>query len=332
MIVKKRIQQRITTGKFVLPVVMLLSIAIWAGVYSLKPTIVFSKSSSLVWQLLEPFLIEKPVSLIINYLLYAVIGYLLIVLNNTFAIIRLRASIQTSLYFIIIAACPELYPLQIGSVTTLFMVGSIYFLFQSYQQTKSSGSIFYSWMFLGFASLLLPQLLFLTPLYLIGAYNFQSLNPKSFFAGLIGVMVPYWFLLGYAFSLNQFEVLYHPLEQLCTFTPIDFLAFKTWQIAIIIYLALIFFVAITNSLINGWQDKIRTRSYINFFSIMGVCLLALVILQQQHFSTMFPLLLICFSFLAGHFFALTHSRGSNIFFIISLIGLLVLLSFNMWML
>jgi len=332
MIAKKRIQQKMTTGKFVLPVVILSSVVIWLGVYFIKPVAVFSQSSSPVWQLLEPFFLGKTISLLINFFLYAFIGYLLIELNNAFAIIRLRASIQTSLYLIVIAACPELYSLQMGSVSALCMVVSIYFLFQSYQHARPSGVIFYSWMFLGLSSLMFPQLLFLSPLYLIGAYNFQSLNAKSFFAGLIGLMVPLWFLLGYAFSFNQMEMLYHPFEELCAFAPINIFLLKGWQIVTTSYVVLVFIVAIAHSLINGWQDKIRTRAYINFFSLLGICLITLLVLQPQNFIKIFPLLLVCYSFLAGHFFALTHSRGSNIFFIFSLVGLISLLVYNLWML
>jgi hypothetical protein len=187
-------------------------------------------------------------------------------------------------------------------------------------------------MFLGLSGLILPQLLYLAPVYLIAAYNFQSLNPRSFFAGLLGLTFPFWFLAGYAFTFNHLEMIYHPFQTLITFEPINFLVLKGWQIATISYIILLFVVGVANSLINGWQDKIRTRVYLNFFSLIGTCLLILLILQPQHFVTVFPLLLVCFSFLAGHFFALTKSRSSNIFFIVSLIGLATLLIYNLWML
>ena len=330
--IRKSIQHRITTGKITLPVVMLLSVMIWLGVYFIKPVAVFSHSSSPVWQMLEPFFLGKSISLLINFIFYAFISYLLIELNNTFGIIRLRASIQTSFYLIVIAACPELYPLHVGTASTLFMVISIYFLFKSYQQANPSGNVFYSWMFLGLSGLILPQLLYLAPFYLIAAYNFQSLNPRSFFAGLLGIMFPFWFLAGYAFTFNHLEMIYHPFQTLITFEPINLLVLKGWQVATISYIILLFVVGVANSLINGWQDKIRTRAYLNFFSLIGTCLLVLLVLQPQHFVTVFPLLLVCFSFLAGHFFALTKSRSSNIFFIVSLIGLATLLIYNLWML
>lgn len=330
MIAKKRIQQRITAGRFVLPVVMILSLAIWIGVYIIKPIDVFKVSSSPVWQLIEPFFLGKPLSLVINFILYAFIAYFLIELNNAFAIIRLRASIQTSLYLILIAVCPELYTLHVGTIVTLCVSGSLFFLYRSYQQSRSSADIFYSWMLLGLGSLIFPQLLYLVPVYLIGAYNFQSLNPRSFFAGIIGLSFPYWFLLGYALIFNRLDMFYHPFMELVNFAPIDFLVLKSWQIATICYVILLFLVAVAHSLINGWQDKIRARAYLNFFSLLGISLAVGLILQPQHFITIFPLFLVSFSFLVGHFFVLTHSKASNLFFLFSLIGLGALLGFNLW--
>ena len=40
------------------------------------------------------------------FILYSVIGYFLIGLNNAFAIIRMRASVQTAIYFLLISVCP----------------------------------------------------------------------------------------------------------------------------------------------------------------------------------------------------------------------------------
>lgn len=330
--IQKRAQQKITMGKFVLPIVMLFSIAIWFGVYSLKPAAHIAQSSSSFWNLITSYLPQEPFSKIINFIIYGVVGYFLIEFNNAFAIIRLRATIQTSVYFIVIAACPQLYSLHAGSVAVLFMTTSIYFLFQSYQHASPSGLIFHSWLFLGLSTLLFPQFLFLVPLYWVAGYNFQSLNFRSLFAGLIGLSVPYWFLLGYAFYFNQMDFVYKMVEELCTFEPIQIESFQSWQIATFIYVFVFFIVAVIHSLATGWQDKIRTRSYLNFFILLELCLATLIILQPHHFVVILPLLLVGFSFLTGHFFALTNGRTSNIYFTISLVGLITLFLYNLWML
>jgi len=71
-------------------------------------------------------------------------------------------------------------------------------------------------------------------------------------------------------------MIYHPFQTLITFEPINLLVLKGWQVATISYIILLFVVGVTNSLINGWQDKIRTRAYLNFFSLIGTCLLVLL--------------------------------------------------------
>ena len=86
----------------------------------------------------------------------------------------------------------------------------------------------------------------------------------SFFAGLLGVMFPFWFLAGYAFTFNHLEMIYHTFQTLITFEPVNLLVLKSWQVATISYIILLFVVGVANSLINGWQDKIRTRAYLNF--------------------------------------------------------------------
>lgn len=330
--IQKRTQQKITMGKFVLPIVMLFSIAIWVLVYFYKPTSGIAQTSSPFWNLFVSYLPQEPFGKIMNIICYGVIGYFLIEFNNTFAIIRLRATIQTSIYFIVIAACPQLYPLHAGSIAVLFMTTSIYFLFQSYQVMRSSNLIFYSWLCLGIASILFPHFLYLIPLYIIGSYNFQSLNFKSFFAGIIGLLLPLWFLFAYAYYFCQTKTLYSLFEELCSFEPISIYALTYWQIATLAFLFIFFVIAMVHSLATGWQDKIRTRSYLNFFSLLEFFLFILILLQPHHFIVVVPLLLVGFSFLTGHFLALTKNRISNIYFIVSLVGLITLFLYNLWML
>lgn len=328
----KRTQQKITMGKFVLPIVMLFSIAIWTAVYLTRPAAVIEPSTSPFWNLLVSYLPHEPFGRIMNLICYGVVGYFLIEFNNTFAIIRLRATIQTSIYFIVISACPQLYELNAGSFAVLLMSTSIYFLFQSYQVVKPAILIFYSWLCLGVASVLFPQFLYLTPLYLIGAYNFQSLNFKSFFAGIMGLLLPLWFLVAYAFFCSQTEVLYSLFVELINFEMINIFAVKSWQIATLAFIFVFFVIAMVHSLATGWQDKIRTRSYLNFFSLMEFFLFILILLQPHHFVVLLPLLLVGFSFLSGHFLALAKNRISNIYFIVSLVGLIILFFYNLWML
>ena len=199
----KRFQNRITAGRFTLPTAILISVSCWILTAVLLPETETQQSGYSLWETFCDFCIPTWANRLFSFILYAVIGYFLIQLNNTFAIIRMRASVQTSVYFLLISS---------------FLV-ALFFLFKSYQQARPTGSLFHAFVFIGLGSLLFPQLMLFVPIFWIGAYNFQSLQPKSFFASLVGWSVPYWLLLGHALYYGQMELFCQPFRELVTFAP-----------------------------------------------------------------------------------------------------------------
>ena len=260
------------------------------------------------------------------------IGYLLIQMNNTFGLVRVRASVQTSIYLLLIAACPPLQQLCPGDIATLFFVVAIYLLFSTYQRMRSSGYLFHAFLFVGISSLIFPQITLLTPILLIGVFTFQSLNIRSFFAAIIGWSFPYWFLFGHAYFYDNMELFYGPFVELATFYPIDFTAFKGWELAMLGYSFVLFLVSSIHCFVQSYKDKIRTRVYLRFFILLNVCIYILIALQPIHCMNLLPLLLIGVSILTSHMFVLTNSKAWNVFFISTIIGLILLFSYNLWML
>lgn len=167
------------------------------------------------------------------------------------------------------------------------------------------------------------------PIFWIGAYNFQSLQPKSFFASLVGWSVPYWLLLGHALYYGQMELFCQPFRELVTFAPIRF-DYQPWELATLGYLLVLFIVSAAHCLIAGYEDKIRTRSYLHFLILLNFYIFVYIGLQPALSVHLMSFLLIGVSILAGHLFVLTNSRSSNIFFICAFIGLFILLGFNIW--
>lgn len=327
----KRLQNRITAGRLTLPVAILISVACWVLTAVLLPDLKVQQDSYPLWQTFSNIGIPFWANQLISFILYSIIGYFLIELNNTFAIIRMRASVQTSVYFLLIAVCPSLHILYAGDLAAAAFLIALYFLFKSYQQVRPAGDLFHAFIFIGIGSLFFPQLMLFIPLFWIGAYNFQSLQPKSFFGSLVGWSLPYWCLLGYSFYYGQMDLFYQPFRELVTFIPIRF-DFDLWEMATIGYLLILFAVSSGHCLVAGYEDKIRTRSYLHFLIFLNFCIFVYIGLQPALSVHLLSLLLIGVSILAGHLFALTNSRTANIFFIGALTGLFLLFGFNIWML
>ena len=118
-------------------------------------------------------------------------------------------------------------------------------------------------------------------------------------------------------------------RELVTFAPIRF-DYQPWELATLGYLLVLFIVSAAHCLIAGYEDKIRTRSYLHFLILLNFCIFVYIGLQPALSVHLMSFLLIGVSILAGHLFVLTNSRSSNIFFICAFIGLFILLGFNIW--
>lgn len=310
---KKRFQNLVTTGRFTLPVAAMLSAACWLLAYVLLPD---AERNQGEYQLL-------------GFALYAFVGFLLIQFNNMFAIIRVRASVQTSIYSLLIAVCPQLHTLAASDVATLLFLLSLFLLFKSYRQAQPMGILFHTFVCIGIGSLFFPQLTFFAPMLWIGAFSFQSLTFKSFLASLLGWGLPYWFLLGYGFCCDKMELFCRPFRELATFAPVCY-DHLPWVWVVLGYSAVLFLVSMAHCWVVSYEDKMRTRSYLQFFIQLTLYTFIYMALQPSLTLKLLPLLFISISFLSGHLFALTASRSSNLFFICALIGMIALFVFNLF--
>ena len=302
----KRLQNQVTAGRFTLPAVTLICTLCWVSTSFLFPqlaSIPTQDNQPFFWQSIQSFLLPGWAEQIVSFLIYAIIGYFLIELNNQFGIIRMRASMQTA----------------------------IYFLFRSYQQSHAAGYLFYSFLFIGMGSIIFPQLTVFSVLWILEAYRFQSLTLRSFCGALLGWMLPYWFLFGHAFFYNEMDLFYRPFIELSTFGEAFHLqTLQSWELAILGYLLILFIVSAVHCIAAGFEDKIRTRAYLQFLIDLTIFLFLLIAIQPNYCNDLLPLLMISNSILIGHFFVLTNSKSSNVFFIISLVSLTLLFAFNIW--
>ena len=95
-------------------------------------------------------------------------------------------------------------------------------------------------------------------------------------------------------------------------------------------LLLLYVVSVAHCLATGFSDKLRTRSYLHFLLLVNGLLFLLAFLQAWLCIQILPLLLIGVSLLSGHLFALSGGKAANIFFVVSLLLLLLLFVFNLW--
>lgn len=174
----QRFQNRVTAGRFTLPVAILLSVACWILSAILLPDLDVQKDNYPLWNTFCNSCIPAWGNRLSSFILYSVIGYFLIGLNNAFAIIRMRASVQTGIYFLLISVCPSLHVLYAGDLAAIAFLIALFFLFKSYQHPKPAGYLFHTFTFIGTGSLLFPQLTYFAPIFWIAHITSSPSTPR----------------------------------------------------------------------------------------------------------------------------------------------------------
>ncbi|MDR0989494.1 MAG: hypothetical protein LBM06_08600 [Prevotellaceae bacterium] len=270
-------------------------------------------------------------STLVSLLLYAATGYLLIDLNNAFPLIRLRATIQTSIYFLLVAACPAFHLRPRAVLAAMLLLLAVFFLFKSFRRAQEApAALFYSFLFLGFGSFFAPKLTLLAPVFWIGAYGFQSLHRKSFFASITGWLVPYWFVLAAALWSHKIVWVSQPLRELFSFHALSYQGVEPWQIATMGYLLALFAVSSLHSLRHSHQDKTNTRSFLRFLLFLTASLFLYALLQPAGIDSTLPFLLVLVCALGGHFVIQATGRVGNLLIGFFSLAFVLLFLFNVW--
>ena len=135
----------------------------------------------------------------------------------------------------------------------------------------------------------------------------------------------------YTLEDAKIELFYHPFKELATFGDIfNLQILQPWELATLGYLFVLFIVSAAHCVVAGFEDKIRTRAYLQFLIDVTLFLFVLIVLQPSQCSNLLPLLMISNSILIGHLFVLTNNKTSNIFFIVATVCLILLFGFNVW--
>ena len=333
---RKSIQHTITTGRFTLPVVIFICLLSWIVI-----ALVYGEEITTAQQTYTTYALSEQLGLpslkgkmqyIIGVTLILLIAYALAVINNKFALVRIRATVQTCVFLLFIVSCPMLYAVEEAAITSFSLLLSIYFLFKSYQ-AQSPVPLFYSFFLLGVGCIILPQLIYLSPMWLIGTAGFQALNFRNLAGALAGITLPFWFLFGHAFYHDTPTLFTGCLREMVHFYPLSsLLSTPAWMIAMYVYLSIIALISTVHIIAYSYEDKIQTRAYLRFLIQFSFYLIVCFLLQPVHGTTLLVTLTETVSILAAHFFVLTNTRTSNVLFIASVAGVITLLAANLWIL
>ena len=268
----------------------------------------------------------------IQFGLLALSSFLIMVLNNTNALIRIYSR-MVSCSFLALAVMSHFLFIDIrcGIVQSCFIAFYL-FLFSSYQDNRAIGRIFYAFMMLGIASVFFVQILYLLPIiWILVATNVMIRSFRAYFASLLGLILRYLFIATYYLYYGKFDYIpNHFLPLYDNSNIIEWNEIPLTHIVTASYVALLSIIGMIHFRLNNYKDKIRTRMLFEIFSVMSLSIILFIGLQPQHLDILLALLIVNTSPMIGHYIALTYTRITNISFYIILILTVLLTFINIW--
>lgn len=261
-----------------------------------------------------------------NLLLCLLALYLLAELNNAYSLVGRRTMLHGLFFLLLWVSVPWTSHCVEANLLLCLLLMAVGSLFGGYQQRNAVGSLFSLFLFIGLGSLLCLPVLLLVPLLYVAAWFFQSLSVRSFFAGLMGLLCPYWVLFVYAFCSDRLELFATLFSSFFPsffsgYADIPLLSWIVWGCSLLLFVGSLGFV-----MYRYGRYKIRTRLFLAFLLwwVFAVSLLWVVVPSSG--GLLLPLLSASVGVLAGHLFSTSFTRASNISFLVvlwCLIGLSV---------
>ncbi|MEG1580288.1 MAG: hypothetical protein RR386_03395 [Bacteroidaceae bacterium] len=303
----RRLQNHIATSSFTLPVVAVLTTLVW---------ILRDYTSIVHW---------------LGLISTGVAAYIIVELNNTNTLIRIRSRLTSSTFICLMASATMLHAFTLDNLLVICVLLTYYLLFSSYQKAHAEGCIFHAFIFVGLGSLLLPQLLYFVPFYYLAMIiQLRSFTLRTFLASLLGILLPYVFYMSYLIYYSHLEEILIPFAKL---THVESIRLPTdpYQVPLLSFVGVLSLISIINFWRTKFNDKIRTRMLFYILIIQEFLIAALILLQPQSFKAIMPVLIMNSSPIIAHYFALSNTIICKIIFFLTLIGLILLTIYNIWM-
>ncbi len=270
----------------------------------------------------------------VSFALLSVSSFLMMQLNNANALIRVYSRMVSCTFLVLSTMSTFLLANPVYGGVQLCLVAFYVLFFRAYQDKRAVGSIFYAFLMLGIASIWFVQILFFVPVLWILLYtNVLAGSVRTFFASVLGILLPYWFVEVYYVYIGEPQALIPHFLSLAQFRPLALsLPWTGAQLSATALVLLLTVVGVVHFHRNSYMDKIRTRMLFEVFTAVAICTAVFLFLQPRHVNNLLGLLIVSISPLVGHYVSLTRTRLTNISFFVFLLLALVVTAYNVWML
>ncbi len=242
-------------------------------------------------------------SVTLNLVCLIGICVLMIFLNKTYSFIRDVTLIFASSFLLLELANPFLTTrLFDGSVLCLVALAVSFILFGSYQDRYPQRKVYIAFAILSACCMFQYAFMYLIPVFLVGFLQMRCMSLKSFVAMLLGVVTPFWIVLGTGFvgidSLMplRLENVWNNLELVQSRIII-----VTLSVTAVVSLALL-----ASNVVQTFNYKTQIRAYNGFMSVLTLSTILVMGIDYNNVLVYLPMLNCCLSIQIAHTFTINR--------------------------
>ena len=151
----------------------------------------------------------------------AVSTYLMVEFNNVNALLKVYSRMVSCAFLVLACTANYLFASPSAALVQACFAAFYLIVFNAYQERTASGVTFYAYVFIGVASTVFVQILFFVPLlWILHATNVLAMSGRNFWATVLGLIAPYWFVGAYLVYNGQPEFLVQHFADLANFDPL----------------------------------------------------------------------------------------------------------------
>lgn len=356
-------RNRMTTSSVTLPVVLVLASLLWVAGGMCCGDSAWQESWNLVsgrgivpegglWNRLRLAFSEGKGVTDVRLWTWAVCvltTYVWMDVDSRYSIVRVRNRFTPALYIGFMGVLFFLHASVRNAIASLCMLAAYAALFQSYQNRDSSRLLFRAFLCLGVGSFFWVQLLCFVPFFFLYTLVYlRSLTWRAFWAGVVGLVLPYWLLLGWCLYSGDLSWPVAHLAGLAQWEPVDMVHLLSLipavegnpvsaeqlsgilRVATVGLLLLAVLVASLHCIRTNYNDKIRTRMLLHILLAQELLLVVFLVLQPCFFDVLSGLLAMSSAPVLSHYFVLAKGRIADFFFMCVLLAWAASAVCNLW--
>lgn len=246
---------------------------------------------------------------------------------NRFNLTDTRTFFPFFIFFFLIIAWSPSHDVYYSHICLTLFIGALFQFMNMYHNPDVAEKAFLGSLFIGVASLMLNELIFLIPVCWLGFIIFQNFSLRTLLASLLGALSPWLIYIAVCYFRNPDII----------FTDIINYDFK-WgfnldelSIGSMIYIGVIGFILICTiiSVYAGFRTSaVSVRKSFNFVFILFIYFTFISFLQQQQSPVLLPFIALCYTLIASQAFAGKKTIFFNILFFTFCVSNLLYIAYN----